>query len=74
MEKKLFGTDGIRGKANKYPLDVETITTIGMATRSVTRLPQAMLHLPTSGTALWARVTTAQATSASHSPKVCSSK
>ncbi len=30
-EKKLFGTDGIRGKANKFPLTVDMISKIGMA-------------------------------------------
>ena len=31
MNKKLFGTDGIRGRANKYPLTVDMISKIGMA-------------------------------------------
>lgn len=29
--KKLFGTDGIRGEAGKYPLDTPTITAIGVS-------------------------------------------
>lgn len=31
MTKKLFGTDGIRGRANKFPLTVDMISRIGMA-------------------------------------------
>ncbi len=31
MSKKLFGTDGIRGRANKFPLTVDMISRIGMA-------------------------------------------
>lgn len=31
MSKKLFGTDGIRGRANRYPLTVDMISRIGMA-------------------------------------------
>ena len=37
MEKKLFGTDGIRGRANQFPLNVEMITKIGMAIGAVLR-------------------------------------
>ena len=38
MQKKLFGTDGIRGVAGKYPLDDETVFAIGAALgRSVSR-------------------------------------
>lgn len=35
MTKKLFGTDGIRGRANKYPLTVDMISKIGMAIGAV---------------------------------------
>lgn len=35
MSKKLFGTDGIRGRANKFPLTVDMITKIGMAIGAV---------------------------------------
>ena len=35
MSKKLFGTDGIRGRANKYPLTVDMISKIGMAIGAV---------------------------------------
>ncbi len=31
MKKKLFGTDGIRGKVNQFPMSPETVTRIGMA-------------------------------------------
>src|SRR5215469_4050433 len=31
MAKELFGTDGIRGAAGEYPLDVATVHAIGMA-------------------------------------------
>ncbi len=31
MKKKLFGTDGIRGKVNQFPMSPETVTKIGMA-------------------------------------------
>lgn len=30
-KQKLFGTDGIRGKANVFPIDVETVTRLGQA-------------------------------------------
>src|SRR5688500_10223631 len=30
-ERKLFGTDGIRGKANTYPMTVEVATRLGQA-------------------------------------------
>ena len=29
MEENIFGTDGIRGKSNTYPIDAETILKIG---------------------------------------------
>ncbi|MCX7634804.1 MAG: phosphoglucosamine mutase, partial [Syntrophales bacterium] len=32
---KLFGTDGIRGEANRYPMDAETALALG---RAVTHL------------------------------------
>ncbi|HSQ97371.1 MAG TPA: phosphoglucosamine mutase [Rickettsiales bacterium] len=35
MERKLFGTDGIRGRANKFPLTVDMISKIGMAIGAV---------------------------------------
>ena len=28
-QRRLFGTDGVRGKAGMFPLDVETMKTIG---------------------------------------------
>ncbi|MBT7608878.1 MAG: phosphoglucosamine mutase [Bacteriovoracaceae bacterium] len=31
MERKLFGTDGIRGKANVYPMTCEVVTALGRA-------------------------------------------
>lgn len=31
MERKLFGTDGIRGKANKYPMTPEVMLSLGKA-------------------------------------------
>lgn len=31
MARKLFGTDGIRGRANTYPMNVETILSLGRA-------------------------------------------
>ena len=31
-EKKLFGTDGVRGKAGDYPLDRPTVARLGAAT------------------------------------------
>jgi len=37
MERKLFGTDGIRGRANQYPLTVDMISRIGMAIGAVLR-------------------------------------
>lgn len=41
--KKLFGTDGIRGKAGEFPLDEKTIMTIG---RSLTELSRERLDRP----------------------------
>ena len=35
MSRKLFGTDGIRGRTNSYPIDAETILKIGIAVGSV---------------------------------------
>jgi len=37
MSKKLFGTDGIRGRANKFPLTVDMISRIGMAIGAILR-------------------------------------
>ncbi|MDD5086187.1 MAG: phosphoglucosamine mutase [Candidatus Nanoarchaeia archaeon] len=33
--RKIFGTDGIRGKANTYPMDAQTALKIGMAAASI---------------------------------------
>lgn len=38
MNKKLFGTDGIRGRANKYPLTVDMITKIGMSIGAILKI------------------------------------
>ncbi len=35
MERKIFGTDGIRGKVNVYPMTAETILKLGIATAKV---------------------------------------
>jgi phosphoglucosamine mutase len=35
MERTLFGTDGIRGKAGEYPLTVETVVKLGQAAAEV---------------------------------------
>lgn len=35
MKKKLFGTDGIRGKANQYPITPEIAMLVGKATAKV---------------------------------------
>ena len=35
QEKKLFGTDGIRGLAGKYPLDSKTVQKIGLVAGSI---------------------------------------
>ena len=37
MEANIFGTDGIRGKTNTYPIDAETILKIALATGYVMR-------------------------------------
>ena len=37
MNKKLFGTDGIRGRANVFPLTVDMISRIGMAIGAILR-------------------------------------
>ena len=41
--KKLFGTDGIRGEAGKFPLDAATVQVIGrsLATRLAERKDRA---------------------------------
>ena len=31
MQKKYFGTDGIRGRANEFPMTAESALKIGMA-------------------------------------------
>lgn len=36
---KLFGTDGIRGEANRYPLDVATAVAVGQAVTLILRKP-----------------------------------
>jgi phosphoglucosamine mutase len=37
MEENIFGTDGIRGKTNTYPIDAETILKIALSTGRVMR-------------------------------------
>ena len=37
MDKKLFGTDGIRGVAGQYPLDPATTHAFGLALGNVAR-------------------------------------
>jgi len=37
MTKKLFGTDGVRGQANQYPMTAETAMKIGMAAGHIFR-------------------------------------
>jgi phosphoglucosamine mutase len=37
MSKKLFGTDGVRGKANVFPMDSETVLKLGRAAAHVLR-------------------------------------
>ncbi len=41
---RLFGTDGIRGEAGKFPLDAATVTTIGSSL--ATHLKRELGHLP----------------------------
>lgn len=43
MQKKLFGTDGIRGKTNAEPMTPETVQKVAMATAAVLR-PSAKGH------------------------------
>jgi len=42
--KKLFGTDGMRGEAGKFPLDAATIETVGASL--ATRLREKLGHAP----------------------------
>jgi phosphoglucosamine mutase len=35
MKGELFGTDGVRGKANSWPMDTETVLKVGMAAGSM---------------------------------------
>ena len=37
MTRELFGTDGVRGKANSWPMDAETALKVGMAAGSLFR-------------------------------------
>lgn len=37
MDKKFFGTDGVRGKANSYPMLADTVLKIGMAAGALYR-------------------------------------
>lgn len=37
MDKEFFGTDGVRGKANSYPMLADTVLKIGMATGALYR-------------------------------------
>jgi phosphoglucosamine mutase len=39
MARELFGTDGVRGKANSWPMDAETALRVGMAAGSLFRSP-----------------------------------
>ena len=41
--RKLFGTDGIRGKAGEHPLDEETVCRLGLALgRKFSRTQEAL--------------------------------
>ncbi|MGE3842693.1 MAG: phosphoglucosamine mutase, partial [Vicinamibacterales bacterium] len=42
MAEKLFGTDGVRGKAGAYPLDPPTVARLGAAI--IKALPSAPFH------------------------------
>ena len=44
MSRKLFGTDGIRGKANHYPMTTEIALSLGKA--MATYLKQSTEHKP----------------------------
>jgi phosphoglucosamine mutase len=35
MTRKYFGTDGVRGTANRWPMDVETVLKTGLAAGSL---------------------------------------
>ena len=35
MGDDLFGTDGVRGRANRWPMDTETVLKLGMAAGSM---------------------------------------
>jgi phosphoglucosamine mutase len=37
MSDKFFGTDGVRGTANKFPMSADTVLKIGMATGALYR-------------------------------------
>ncbi|MCB1532954.1 MAG: phosphoglucosamine mutase [Alphaproteobacteria bacterium] len=45
MTRKYFGTDGIRGKANTYPMTADMALKVAMATASVLRAKQDGEHL-----------------------------
>ena len=37
MDKEFFGTDGVRGRANSYPMRADTVLKIGMAAGALYR-------------------------------------
>ena len=37
MADQFFGTDGVRGTANKFPMNADTVLRIGMATGTLYR-------------------------------------
>jgi phosphoglucosamine mutase len=44
MKRKLFGTDGIRGRANEYPMTAEVALSVGRAVAHVLRSSESTRH------------------------------
>lgn len=44
MQKKYFGTDGIRGKANVFPMNIDTAMRVGLAVGAIFKEYQTISH------------------------------
>ena len=49
MKKKLFGTDGIRGEANRYPITADVALLVGQAVARVLGTARAWQRYPDFG-------------------------
>jgi phosphoglucosamine mutase len=57
LGKQLFGTDGIRGVAGKYPLDADTVYAFGLALGEVavaaSKSPEVLIGMDTRESGPW---------------------